>query len=207
MPAVVAGRMKIPELKRRVIREVRYAFSQADAPRYACGVDDIAETLFQLLQFEVEDNDYQAAGDQVLKGLEAYCEEHEVSSLVKGVEPFAALLLKLAAPAKYKALWESKQNSTALPGFAAVLKENGLGLAANRTLEHEPAELAGEPRFAEHVSRVYGARNQEVHRARGGLSEKEKAEIFGSACVFLVHAAAEYLRQIRSVMLVARHRC
>lgn len=201
----------VKSLKEKVLAEVRAVFSESAAPQYPFPVERAVDVLFKLLEHKLGDPELDAVGQQILGGISDGFERFDPVFATPRCEPFAKFLLKLVKPRRYeercKELAEHKNEKGQPEPWKMTLshafKELDFGNGSVRNSQN-PEKFRGQPRFAEHVCRVAMVRNH-VHGARC-YSLSEKVSIQQSIYVVLVFGAAEYLDEIESALLVARHR-
>ncbi len=199
--AVKDEERSVADLKEQVFREIWPRFRESDSPQFTedqvrSGVD----LLFEFLEHRLGDDELDAVGKDITKGLSRWFNDAELVKLVDRYEPFCKFLLKSIDQAKYAQLQADTGNRLSA---AKVLK--ALSLLNNKALsafescpwdQFPPVAVVGKPEFLEHVARTYVFRNVDDHQARI-LNRRQKAEIAESFCVFLVWSIIRWKVQIR----------
>jgi hypothetical protein len=184
--------MNSETIKHKISIEVREAFDQADVPKYDFTAEDAIATLFKVLHHKTGDSDLDLVGDNIISGLKKYLLENDIGNLPDRCEPFAKFVFRIVDEQSYQDMIRDRDQKET---FGHVLKK--LKLATNTTLGTQNIDiLRGKPFFAEHIGRLYEARNK-VHKAPE-YSQKTKGEIFQSICVFLVFTVSQYRREIEA---------
>jgi hypothetical protein len=148
-----------------------------------------------------------SVGPEILAGLRRWFTCGELVKLADRYEPFCKFLLRLIDPPKYAQLQAEAGNRLSA---AKVLK--ALGLVNNKAMsafescswdKFPPPDVQGKPDFLEHVARTYVFRNVDDHQAPV-LSQREKAQVAESICVFLVWCAIKFDKEIARGLTRAR---
>ena len=190
----MASREEIEKIKLRIKNEVEDIFLHVQEPRYNFSVEDSINTLFDLMNYRIDDKTIDAVGKVLINAFIYFEKEHKTEDLVKALagqcEQFAKFILGMINPPEYYYIKDQ--------GFAAVLKK--LRLATNKVLSAKSLqELKGQPRFAEHIGRIYLTRN-DVHHNSVVYTMKEMGDIFQSLCVFYIFIVAEYREKLEEIL-------
>lgn len=205
--AVKDEEKSVADLKEQVFREIWPRFRESDSPQFTEDqVRSAVDLLFDFLEHRLGDDELDAVGTDIIKGLNRWFNGAELVKLVDRYEPFCKLLLKSVDPAKYAQLQAETGNRLSA---AKVLK--ALSLLNNKALsafescpwdQFPPVAVVGKPDFLEHVARTYVFRNVDDHQARI-LNRRQKAEIAESFCVFLAWCVIRWNSQIRCAITTA----
>ncbi len=198
----------VASLAECVTREVWPQFRASASPSVTeDSVKTGVEQLFRLLAHRLCDPELDSVGPEIVAGLRRWFNGGELVKLADRYEPFCKFLLRLIDPSKYAQLQTEAGNRLSA---AKVLK--GLGLVNNKAMsvfescsweKFPPPDVQGKPDFLEHVARTYIFRNVDDHQARV-LSQREKAQVAESICVFLVWCAIKFDKEISRALTRAR---